>query len=159
MDVYLLRHGEAGSPRQQHDEQRPLTADGVKQLERQAAALRGWGVRIDLLLSSPYVRARQTADIIARAYQMPVSEDPRLAAGCTASAALAVLHDHAALKHIWLTGHEPDLSEICAALTGGGRVRMVKGGLARIQLDSLQPAHGELIWYLTPALMGATLSD
>ena len=155
MDVYLLRHGDAGSAWTQNDDQRPLTAEGVVRMSRQAATLHGWGLHVDALLSSPYVRARQTANAIGKVFDVPVIEDKRLAAGCSLRDVVAVLHDHAASKHIWLTGHEPDLSTITAGLIGGGQIKMPKGGLARVHISTLQPPNGELIWHLTPQVMGA----
>ena len=155
MDVYLLRHGDAGSAWTQNDDQRPLSVEGIARIKRQANTLQGWGVHMDVLITSPYVRARQTAEVVAKVFGVSVIEDKRLAAGCSLRDAVAVLHDHAASKHIWLTGHEPDLSTITAALIGGGQIKMPKGGLARVHISTLQPPNGELIWHLTPQIMGA----
>lgn len=155
MDVYLLRHGDAGPHWSEHDDQRPLTPEGITRIKRQAATLRSWGIKVDMLISSPYVRARQTADVIAKAFDVTAIEDARLSAGCILRDVLALLHEHTASKHIWLTGHEPDLSTIASGLIRGGQIKMAKGGLARVHITSLQPANGELIWHLTPQTMGA----
>lgn len=161
MDVYLLRHGDAGdSARWQGDDsQRPLTEQGVARMKQQAATLKRWNLQIDALISSPFVRARQTADAIAEAFGVPVVEDARLQPGCTLKLALDVLRERDKLDHVWLTGHggdDSDLGAIASGLIGGGHIRITKGGLIHVRLTTLKPSAGELIWHLTPALMGAT---
>src|SRR5215472_12229115 len=95
MDVYLLRHGEAGDSAlwRGDDSQRPLTEEGVERMKRQAKTLKKWNVKVDALISSPYIRARQTADAISKAFDVPVIEDKRLKPGCTLSMALDVLRE------------------------------------------------------------------
>lgn len=161
MDVYLLRHGDAGDSARWagDDSQRPLTEQGVARMKQQAATLRKWNLQIDALISSPYVRARQTANAIAEAFGVPVIEDARLQPGCTLKLALELLREQSKLNHIWLTGHggdDSDLGGIASGLIGGGHLRIVKGGLLHIRITTLKPSAGELIWQLTPALMGAT---
>lgn len=161
MDVYLLRHGEAGDSTlwKGDDSQRPLTEDGVKRMKEQAKTLKKWNVKVDVLISSPYIRAWQTADAIAKAFDVPVIEDARLQPGCTLDMALALLREQQKFGHVWLTGHGgngTDLGAIAAGLIGGGHIHIAKGGLVHVRLTSLNQPDGELIWHVTPAIMGAT---
>ncbi len=156
MDLYLLRHGEAGSHLAHGDDsQRPLTADGIVRMQRQATTLARWNTSIDTVLSSPFTRARQTAEIAAAALNLPVVLDDRLEPGFNLSALAAILGAYPDAKNLLLAGHEPDLSSVLAAVVGGGIYRFEKGGLVRVHLKTTAPPSGTLIWFLTPALMGA----
>ena len=153
MKLYLLRHGEAGEHWPKGDDlQRPLTPDGVARIAKQAETLHRWAVPLDLLYSSPYVRARQTADAIAAAYGVQVIEDRRLKAGCEPDAAELILRESSDAKHIWLTGHEPDLSQMISYATGG-LVEMKKASLACIDVEQLRPLRGALEWLVTAEQM------
>jgi phosphohistidine phosphatase len=156
MHLYMLRHGEAGSHVMGKDDSlRPLTDEGKAKLRIQAATLHGWNIKFGAILSSPYIRARQTADIIAEAYGLPVQEDKRLSSGVFDSSELSQLLREYADARLLITGHEPDFSSVLSSLIGGGRFDFVKGGLAHITIDNPHNAMGTLQWFLTPALMGA----
>lgn len=155
MHLYLMRHGEAGSPIMGTDDSlRPLTDEGTARLRTEATTLRAWKVKIDVILSSPFTRARQTADIIAEAYGLPVKDDKRLAAGEFDLAALGDLLVEYADERLLVTGHEPDFSTVLSDLVGGGRFEFAKGGLARVEINNPHLAVGTLQWFITPALMG-----
>jgi phosphohistidine phosphatase SixA len=135
-----MRHGEAGEadPRRWPDDRlRPLTDAGRREHARVAEALRRMGVRFDRLLSSPLVRARETAEITARAYEgAPVPEMTELlgdrAEPAATLAGLAAVEASALL----CVGHEPTLSRLAALLTsrdGSARVEMAKSGVAIIE--------------------------
>src|SRR4026207_2510595 len=73
MNIYLIRHAiavEAGTPEYEQDSERPLTEKGRKKMRQIARGLRTLGVELDLILSSPYVRARETAEILAEVFKM-----------------------------------------------------------------------------------------
>ena len=114
MLVYLCRHAEAapGDP----DALRPLTAEGVEQAERLAAQLAREQPAPALVLSSPLLRARQTAEAIARATGAEARADERLAPGATVESLRELLDDLEG--PIATVGHQPDCSEIVVALTG-----------------------------------------
>ncbi len=156
MDVYFLRHGEAGDGNQWKgdDSTRPLTEIGVELMRKEAETLQRLKLKVDSLISSPYVRARQTADAIASTFGVPVEEDAHLAPGCTAKAIADVLHDHKSQEHVWLVGHEPSWSAIVGEAIGGADVVMKKGAVACIRLKVIRPLHGTLLWLATPALLG-----
>jgi phosphohistidine phosphatase len=125
--IWLLRHGDAqdGSP----DSERPLTEKGREQARAAGAALKALGVRIDACLTSPKVRARDTARIACEQLDgVEPSEEARLAGGDFDALELAAgLGDE-----VLLVGHEPDFSNAVRSLTGA-RVDLKKGGLAAIR--------------------------
>jgi phosphohistidine phosphatase len=135
--IWLLRHGDAedGSP----DAERPLTAKGREQARAAGAALKALGVEVAACLTSPKVRAADTARITCE--QLDGVEprlEPKLAGGPFDAEALAAgLGDD-----VLFVGHDPDFSAAVHALTGA-QVRMKKGGLAAIE-------KGELIVLLRP---------
>jgi phosphohistidine phosphatase len=135
--IWLLRHGDAqdGSP----DADRPLTQKGREQSRAAGAALRALGVEIDACLTSPKVRAADTARIAcAELGDVEPQLEPKLAGGPFDAEALAAgLGDD-----VLLVGHDPDFSAAVHSLTGA-QVRMKKGGLAAVD-------HGELVVLLRP---------
>ena len=143
MDLYLLRHAAAGeAPR---DEDRELTERGHQQARAVAAGLAWLDPGLDAILTSPLPRAAQTAQPVARALGLRLETARALAPGHDPTKALALLAGRG--QRVLLVGHEPQLSGI-AQLATGGRVHMRKAMLARIELESADPADGELDWLL-----------
>jgi phosphohistidine phosphatase len=135
--IWLLRHGEAadGSP----DAERPLTERGEEQSRAAGAALRALGVKLDACVSSPKLRARQTAELACEFLDgLEVQVDERLEGGPFDPHELAAEFG----ESILLVGHDPDFSMAVHRLTGA-QVRMKKGGLAAI-------TKGELVVLLRP---------
>ena len=134
--IWFLRHGDAedGEP----DEQRKLTKKGERQSRDAGAALAAIGVKPDVCLASPRVRARDTAALACESLGVEVTVEPRLSGGRFDPLDLA-----AGLDEVLLVGHEPDFSEAIARLTGA-RVDMKKGGIAGVE-------DGELRVLLRPA--------
>jgi phosphohistidine phosphatase len=128
--IWLLRHGEAeeGTP----DEERRLTPTGEEQGRVAGAALKALGVELDLCLSSPRVRAEQTARLACEPLGVDVTIDVRLSGGPFDARELA-----AGFENVMLVGHDPDFSMAVHALTGA-QVRMKKGGLAGIDRGELK---------------------
>jgi phosphohistidine phosphatase len=114
MRVYLCRHAEAapGEP----DELRELTAEGVEQARALGAALAAYGEPPALVLSSPLIRARQTAAEIAHATGAPLRVEELLAPGATAASLVEAIAG--AQGPVATVGHQPDCSEIALELTG-----------------------------------------
>lgn len=156
--IYFLRHGKALSRGEWKDDDglRPLTPEGEEELREEARALRGLGLAPDVIVTSPLVRARQTAAIVAKALglQDRVVEDERLTPGFDLRALSRIAADHPEAAQLLVVGHEPDFSATVAALIGGGSVVMKKGGLARVDVTEGQLKRGELVWLLTPPLLG-----
>ena len=152
--LYFLRHGLADWPNwDKADEERPLTAEGVRKMKAEAKAMERLDLALDHILSSPLVRARQTAEAVSDRLGLAVIETPTLAPGFTVRQLRDLLRQYPEAKAIMLVGHEPDFSTTIAQLIGGGRVAVKKGGLARVDLDSLDPLRGELIWLIAPAVL------
>ncbi len=152
MQLYILRHGLAGDRAEWNgdDAKRPLTNKGKKKMAREAKRFVALGVHPDVILTSPLVRARQTADIVACELGVDLQEDQRLAPGFAIDDLADVLREHERAKVLMLVGHEPDLSEVAGNLVGGGRLSMKKGGLACISVTNPSSLQGELICLLTP---------
>jgi phosphohistidine phosphatase len=129
--IWLLRHGDAadGSP----DAERPLTQKGEAQARAAGLALKALGVELDACLSSPKIRAIDTARLACEALGVNVELEPSLAGGPFDPDQLAAgLGDH-----VMLVGHDPDFSMAVHSATGA-QVRMKKGGLAGIEKGELK---------------------
>jgi phosphohistidine phosphatase len=138
--IWLLRHGDAasGSP----DEERPLTERGVRQAQATGRALERLGISIDACLTSPKVRALETARLAAERIGVEVRIEPRL------GGEPFDVHDlTAGLGDVLLVGHDPSFSLVLHDLTGC-QARMRKGGLAGID-------KGELLVLMRPSELEA----
>jgi phosphohistidine phosphatase len=157
--VYFLRHGKAESRSewQGDDGDRPLTAEGEEAMRREAKAMRALDLGLDAIVTSPLARARRTAEIVAGGLGLRerLEEDERLAHGFDASRLEQVLAAHGPAGAVMVVGHEPDFSATVAELIGGGDIMMKKGGLARVDVTAPVAGGGELVWLLTPPLLGS----
>jgi phosphohistidine phosphatase len=124
--IWLLRHGDAEDGQGKDDADRELTDKGRRQSRDAGRALAKLGVKLDACLSSPKVRARETAELACEALGVEVELDDRLAGGDFDLLELA-----AGRGEVMLVGHEPDFSSAVALVTGS-RVKMKKGGVAAI---------------------------
>jgi phosphohistidine phosphatase len=152
MRLYLLRHGTASdvAPR---DAERKLTREGEEEAQIAGLALAELGVKPSCVLSSPLVRARQTAELVAQALKLSgeVELVDELANGTSTPALLKALKSHSSAEEILLVGHMPSLSEHLAALIGaksGRGLPFGKGSVACMELDELRPGRGQLRWLL-----------
>ena len=157
IELYFLRHGDAGSREtwKGSDAGRPLSEDGAARMEREAATLARLGPPLDVILTSPLVRARQTAEIVARRMGLTdlLREDERLAPGFGLEDLETILLEQRDRRAILLVGHEPDFSTVISACIGGGAVECKKGGLARVDVKSPVPREGVLVWLLPPRVL------
>jgi phosphohistidine phosphatase len=149
--LWMLRHADAEPHGTRADVERRLTERGIRQSEVAGLALASMGVDFAGALSSPKVRARETAELALA--QMRTEQAPELelheplAGGFQAPQALEVVAGSGREAPLLLIGHEPDLSGIVGELTGG-RVDLKKGGLAVVRLGG---AGSELVLLLRPA--------
>ena len=154
--LHLLRHAHAGDPAhwQGDDDQRPLSDRGVRQCERLGRVLAGLDEAPDLFVTSPRLRALQTAEIVAGRLDLPVTVDRRLAEPLDLHVISALLASTGARRPC-LVGHDPDFSELLAALIGVGSITMRKGAIARVDVDGprLVPGAGTLRYLLPPELV------
>ncbi len=158
--LLLLRHGIAEDPGEaQTDEERRLTGEGRRKVREVAEGMRALQLPVDVILTSPLRRTRETAAIVAGAYELDdtaVIDAPALAPGGGPDRVLAALQPHARAGAVLLVGHQPDLGELASTLLVGtpGLVPLPfkKAGLAVISVASLPPrAAGTLESFLTPA--------
>jgi phosphohistidine phosphatase len=160
-ELYLIRHGIAEERGEDwpDDTKRPLTDEGKSNLRKQARGLERLGVGFDIILTSPLVRAKQTAEAIASEF----SERPSLVTVESLSpngsfqSILRDLEEHGRKSRIALVGHEPDLGELAARLGGLRRpLEFKKGAICRIDVKSLPPAGpGALRWFFPPKVLRA----
>ena len=153
--LYFLRHGKA-APRatwEGEDGLRPLTPEGEALMRREAKGLRRLGLAPDVIITSPLVRARQTAEIAAEALgaRDRLVEDARLAHGFDARCLERLAAERPEAAELMVVGHEPEFSATIAELIGGGFVDMKKGGLARVDVGGPGLEDGVLAWLLTPS--------
>ncbi len=153
--VYFLRHGQAGDREdwKGDDAKRPLTPDGQKRMQREAAGIKALKLPVARILTSPLTRAQQTAAIVAETLGVPLAEDERLAPGFGAPALRGILQAHRKTTGLMLVGHEPDFSETIGQITGGSHVILKKGGLAVVELDDSDSLHGSLACLLPPKVL------
>jgi phosphohistidine phosphatase len=124
MVIWILRHGDAEAGEGKPDAERDLTEKGEGQSVNAGRALKKLGVKLDICLTSPKVRAKRTAELACDALGAAVEVDERLAGGDFDPLELAE-----GRGEVMLVGHEPDCSQAVALVTGS-RVKMKKGGIA-----------------------------
>lgn len=156
IELHFLRHAHAGDPVgwDGPDEDRPLSEKGQKQADRLGRFLAGVGFRPDKLITSPKVRAAQTAEIVARHLDLPVIVDTRLGGGLDLGSLEAVLRDAGDPVRPVLVGHDPDFTDLVEVLSGVSSVPMRKGAFARIDVERpFEPGGGTLRWLVPPDLL------
>jgi phosphohistidine phosphatase len=163
MNIFILRHGiavERGTQGFDADSERPLTPKGKRQLRKSAVAMKKMKLRFDLVLSSPYERARRTAEIVADELKLKkrlkfadllkFEGDPERLIG-----------EIARLKpkpeNLLLVGHEPYLSRLASLLVSGSgdmAMDLKKGGLVKLEAENIHVGKcAQLVWLLTPKQM------
>jgi phosphohistidine phosphatase len=160
MVISLLRHGiavERGSPGSEEDSARPLTAKGEQRMRRIAEGMLALGLSYDLILSSPYVRARQTANVVSQVLKTPEGvhlSDTLMPEGNPRQLIEALHRDNHERQDILLVGHEPYLSRLTSTLLTGHSnlpVVMKKGGLCTLDVQTLRLGRcASLVSLLTP---------
>jgi phosphohistidine phosphatase len=164
MNIYILRHGiavEPGTPGYENDSARPLIPKGERRLREAAAAMLKMELSFDLILSSPFLRARQTAEIAAEELKLKKRLEffDGLVPGGNPKALIHALNElKPAPENVLLVGHEPYLSRLISLLVSGhadaATIEMKKGGLCK--LEAVELRHGQcarLAWLLTPSQM------
>ena len=158
MDLYLIRHADAVPVGEQNviaDEERPLTDVGEAQARTLATGLQRQAVRLDLVLTSPLLRARQTAEGMLRQWTLPtpaMQVCSELAPGVRSKKLARVLRDLEG-QAVALVGHMPDLADHAAWLIGSKKTQLdlAKAGVAHIVIaDKPDKRSGTLVWLVTP---------
>jgi phosphohistidine phosphatase len=158
MELYLIRHAEAAAAGENgvSDEDRPLTSCGEGQATALGKALRGHGIELRLLISSPLLRARQTAEALLREWREPKPDFrvyKELALGGKRRPLLRALREQGADK-VAIVGHEPELGDLAAYLLGSKKLHIAldKAAVAALHCRAgLEKGDGQLNWLLPPA--------
>ena len=161
MELYLVRHGIAidrEDPKCPPDPERYLTEEGIEKTKRVAAAVAALGASPDLLLSSPYVRAMQTAEIFASALdysKQKIRRTDLLLPGAEPSLFFRELAKDKQTSTLFVFGHAPQLDDIVAAALGSKHhiTSLKKAGVALIELKRISPPNGQLVWLAPPKLL------
>jgi phosphohistidine phosphatase len=157
-ELYLIRHGiaEERGDAWPDDAKRPLTERGTNRLRQSVRGIVKLGVLLDVILTSPLVRARQTADVVAAEFdgRPPIVQIDSLAPGGSYQAVLSDLAKQSRRRRIALVGHEPDLGALAGRLSSSHALEFKKGGVCRIDVTALPPSGpGAIRWLLTPRIM------
>lgn len=153
MLLHLIRHADAGDPEAWTgpDAARPLSEKGRAQAERLGAFLADHDFDTDAIITSPRLRATQTAEIVAGHLGVGVTTDDRLGGPMDLKKLDAVLTDAGNPDRPTLVGHDPDFTEFVSELCSAPTVSMRKGALAKIEVDRpLKTAGGTLRWLIPP---------
>ena len=157
-ELYLVRHGQAEERGEAwpDDSKRPLTTEGKASMRKEARGLVRLEVVFDLILTSPFVRARQTADIIAESYndRPPLVTIDSLTPNGTFQSVLADLEKHARRSRVAIVGHEPGIGELAARLAGARYpIEFKKGAVCRIDVKTFPAGPGKLRWFITSKIL------
>ena len=161
MQLYIVRHGIAidrEDPKSPADPERYLTEEGLEKTKRVAKGVAALGVSADLLLTSPYVRANQTAEIFANELDYPRQKIRRtdlLLPGGEPSLLFRELAKDKQASCVFLFGHAPQLDDLIATALGTKHhiTSLKKAGVALIELKRVSPPSGQLIWLGTPKIL------
>jgi phosphohistidine phosphatase len=147
MLLYFLRHADAI-----YEGERPLSAKGRKQMETVSAFVQRAKIEVQALLTSPHLRARETAELVAPALGVTPCVSKLLDSGLTLTGLHELLKPCPQDYAVMLVGHEPDFSEMIETLTGG-QVDMKKAAMALVESDEVAEGAGLLRWLVPPKLM------
>ena len=160
MQLYIVRHGIAidrEDPKSPLEAERYLTEEGIERTRQVARGIAALGVHADLMISSPYVRATETAGIFAGALDYPeqkIRQSETLLPGAQPAAFLRELAREKDVSSVFCFGHAPHVDALLAAAVGAQRhiTSMKKAGVAYVELKRVSPPNGDLVWLVTPKL-------
>lgn len=166
MNIYIIRHAiavEPGAPGYEDDSLRPLTSKGSDKMTNIARGLKSLGVRFDLVLSSPYTRALQTARILLKAMKMDkeqlVITEHLAPMGFPEQVIGEINENYSHLDSVAIVGHEPNLSALISLLAVGDAqlaVNMRKGGVCCLNAENLlHERRATLEWLMMPKHLAA----
>jgi len=160
MNLYLIRHAIAEEESATgEDSQRNLTEKGAKKMRAIAKGLRALGVEFDFILTSPYVRAEQTADILADVFKMKkkVAVSENLTPMGDPDLLFAEINEKYSVTSLAIVGHEPYLSTLVSLLTANGSpvdITFKKGGVCHLAAEDLHHTRKATIeWLMTPGVL------
>ena len=161
MELYIVRHGIAidrEDPKSPPDPDRFLTEEGIDKSKQVAKGVAALGIEPDLLVTSPYIRALQTAELFAAALDYPKQKIRRsdlLLPGTEATLFYKELAKDKDSAIVMAFGHAPQLDDLIATALGSKHhlTSLKKSGIAALELKCISPPSGELLWLATPKLL------
>jgi len=161
MQLYIVRHGIAidrEDPKCPPDPERFLTEEGIEKTGQVARGVAEIGAVPDLMISSPYVRALETAEIFARVFDYPKQKIVQRDLLLPGAEPLQLFRELAKDKHsaaVFVFGHAPHVDDLVATAVGSKHhiTSLKKAGVALVELRRLVPPGGELVWLATPKLL------
>jgi len=161
MELYIVRHGNAvdrEDPKCPADPERFLTNEGIEKTQQAAKGVAEVAAVPDLILSSPYLRAVQTAEIFSAALEYPkqkIRKSELLLPGAEPLQLFRELAKDKDLSTVFVFGHAPHLDDLIATAVGTKHYisSLKKAGAALVELKRLVPPSGELVWLATPKLL------
>ena len=161
MELYIVRHGIAidrEDPKSPADPERYLTEEGIDKTKEIAKRIAGFKIKPDLFISSPYVRAMQTAEIFAGAFdysKQKIRRSDSLLPGTEPAHFFREISKEKNISTIFCFGHAPQLDDLVATALGSKHhiSALKKAGIAAIELKRLTPPSGQLLWLATPKLL------
>jgi phosphohistidine phosphatase len=161
MQLYIVRHGIAidrEDPKCPPEAERYLTVEGAEKTKQVAKGIAALGIHADLMVSSPYVRAMQTAAIFAGALNYQKQKIRRTDSLLPSAEPIAILRELAREKNassVFCFGHAPHVDGLLAAAVAAQHhiATMKKSGVALVELKRLSPPNGQLVWLVTPKLI------
>ena len=159
--LFIIRHAvaEERGDAWPDDAKRPISEDGASRMRKAARGLDRLGVTLDVIVTSPLVRAKQTAEIVAAALnpRPPIVSIESLTPDGTFQDIIADLEKQAKRSRIAIVGHEPGIGEFAARLAGSRHpFELKKGAVCRVDIETLPPAgSGALRWFATPKMLRA----
>lgn len=157
MKLYFVRHATASSKAawSEDDGLRPLTRAGRQRFSAAASSLIEAGaLHPDLIVTSPLVRAEQTAELLAEALgrSVPIVEDARLGHEFDLPSLEAILAENPEVRSIAIVGHNPSFADVLSDVIGEAEIEVRKGSVALVELETLTPPTGRLVWLAPPAI-------
>lgn len=161
MKLYLIRHAIAensGTSDYGDDRLRPLTEKGREKMKKIADAIKILGVKPDLIVSSPYIRASQTASILAKTfkYREEIAYSDSLVPMGEPDDMIGEINEKYSVDELMLVGHEPNLSTLASVLLSGNpdvSINFKKGGICCLSVDDLHyDRKAVLEWLITPKI-------
>jgi phosphohistidine phosphatase len=155
--LLIVRHGPAGDPEEwqqqgRDDRLRPLTSKGKKEVRKAAAGLRRLVPALDLLATSPWTRAAQTAEIVNQEYGCEIEAVEQLTSDHEPEDLMPWLREQRRRDAVGLVGHEPHLGLLVGYLLSGKSASFIdlkKGGACLLDMEDLRPGTAILEWLLT----------
>jgi phosphohistidine phosphatase len=161
MELYFLRHAiaaEPGSAKFRNDSERPLTPEGVEKFEKAAKGIRKAGLTFHRIVSSPYVRARQTAEIVAKeiGFEGKVAFSDAMTPEADFRALAKLVAEFGDAEDVLLVGHQPSIGRFVSQLIAArpdASIDFKKGALCRVELLQKDPAVGVLKGFFSPKFL------